>query len=35
MWKYRSKEEMEKNSQSLMKRNALRREWLMEVNSGS
>ena len=33
MWKYRSKEEMEKNSHSLSKRNALRREWLTAVNS--
>ena len=33
MWKYRSKEEMEKNFYSLSKRNALRREWLMAVKS--
>ena len=33
MWKYRSKEEMEKNSHSLSKRNALRRKWLMAVNN--
>ena len=36
LWKYRSKEEMEKNAHSLSKRNGLRREWLMaSVNSGS
>jgi len=28
MWKYRSKEEMEKNAQQLKVRNALRRKWL-------
>ena len=33
MWKYRSKEEMEKNSHLLSKRNVLRREWLKAVNS--
>ena len=35
MWKYRSKEEMEKNARLLSKRNALRREWLMAVNNSS
>ena len=35
MWKYRNKEEMEKNACLLSKRNALRREWLMAVNNSS